>query len=102
MNLNILDFAYSQNPNNIIYSLCASLNSLSFQVVQKEMDPREVIILSSDDEMSVEPYRTPSDESNGRSRAFSGPVEMSLDPDDLHGGMDLSFRILFIFISCLL
>ena len=66
------------------------------------MDPREVIILSSDDEMSVEPYRTPSDESNGRNRAFSGPVEMSLDSDDLHGGMDLSFRILLVFMSCLL
>ena len=66
------------------------------------MDPREVIVLSSGDEMSIEPYRTPSDESDGRNRAFSGPVEMSLGSDDLHGGKDLSFRILFVFMSCLL
>ena len=52
------------------------------------MDPREIIVLSSDDEMSVEPYQTPSDESNGRNRAFFGPVEMSLGSDDLHGGKD--------------
>ena len=52
------------------------------------MDPREIIILSSDDEMSVEPYQTHSDESNGRNRAFFGPVEMSLGSDDLHGGKD--------------
>lgn len=64
------------------------------------MDPREIIILSSDDEMSVEAYQTPSDESNGRNRAFSDPVEMSMGSDDLHGGKDLSFRIFFVFISC--
>ena len=63
------------------------------------MDPREVIILSSDDEMSVKPHQTPSDESNGRSRAFSGPVEMSLDSDDLLGGMDLSLRVFSILLS---
>lgn len=61
------------------------------------MDPREIIVLSSDDEMSIEPYRTPSDESNGRNRAFSGPVEMSLGSDDLHGGKDSSFRLLSCF-----
>ena len=60
------------------------------------MDPREVIVLSSDDEMSFEPARTPSDESNGRSRAFFGPVEMSIDSDDLLEGMDLSPRALSI------
>ena len=60
------------------------------------MDPREVIILSSDDEMSFEPDQTPSDESNGRSRAFFGPVEISLDSDDLLEGMDLSPRALSI------
>ena len=63
------------------------------------MDHREVIILSSDDAMSVEPQQTPSDESNGRSRAFSGPVEMSLDSDDLLGGMDLSLRVFSILLS---
>ena len=63
------------------------------------MDPREVIILSSDDEMSIDPHRTPSNESNGRSRAFSGPVEMSLDSDDLLGGMDLSLRVFSILLS---
>ena len=60
------------------------------------MDPREVIVLSSDDEISFEPDQTPSDESNGRSRAFLGPVEMSLDSDDLLEGMDLSPRALSI------
>ena len=55
------------------------------------MDPREVIVLSSGDEMSIEPYRVPSDESDGRNRAFSGPVGMSLDSDDLHGGKDFVF-----------
>ena len=60
------------------------------------MDPREVIVLSSDDEMSFEPDQTPSDESNGRSRAFLGPVEISLDSDDLLEGMDLSPRALSI------
>ena len=66
------------------------------------MDPREVIVLSSGDEMSIEPYRVPSDESDGRNRAFSGPVGMSLGSYDLHGGKDLSFRIFFVFMSCLL
>ena len=60
------------------------------------MDPEEVIVLSSDDEMSFEPDQTPSDESNGRSRAFFGPVEISLDSDDLLEGMDLSPRALSI------
>ena len=60
------------------------------------MDPGEVIVLSSDDEMLFEPDQTPSDESNGRSRAFFGPVEISLDSDDLLEGMDLSPRELSI------
>ena len=60
------------------------------------MDPREVIVLSSDDEMSFELDQTPSDESNGRNKAFFGPVEMSLDSDDLLEGMDLSPRALSI------
>ena len=60
------------------------------------MDREEVIVLSSDDEMSFEPDQTPSDESNGRSRAFFGPVEISLDSDDLLKGMDLSPRALSI------
>ena len=53
------------------------------------MDPREVIALSSDDEMSVEPYQAPSDESDARNRVFPEPVDMSLGSDDLHGGKDL-------------
>ena len=60
------------------------------------MDPEEVIVLSSDDEMSFEPDQTPSDESNGRSRAFFYPDEISLDSDDLLEGMDLSPRALSI------
>ena len=53
------------------------------------MDPREVIALSSDDEMSVEPYQAPSNESDARNRVFPEPVDMSLGSDDLHGGKDL-------------
>ena len=53
------------------------------------MDPREIIALSSDDEMSVEPYQAPSDESDARNRVFPEPVDMSLGSDDLHGGKDL-------------
>ena len=82
MILDILD------SRNIVYSSCVFLNFLSFQIAYKEMDPREIIVLSSGDEMSIEPHRVPSDESEGRNRAFSGPVGMSLDSDDLHGGKD--------------
>ena len=72
-----------------IFRIFRSLNlTLRTQVVQESMDPREVIVLSSCDEMSIEPYQAPSDESDGRNRAFSGPVEMSLGSDDLHGGKD--------------
>ena len=66
------------------------------------MDPEEVIVLSSDDEMSFEPDQTPSDESNGRSRAFFYPDEISraldesLDSEELLEGMDLSPRALSI------
>ena len=58
------------------------------------MDPEEVIVLSSDDEMPFEPDQTPSDESNGRSRAFFYPDETSraldesLDSEELLEGMD--------------
>ena len=55
------------------------------------MDPREIIMLSSGDEMSTEPYQIPSDESDGRNRAFPDPVDMSLGSDDLHGGKDFVF-----------
>ena len=55
------------------------------------MDPREVVVLSSDDEMSIEPYQALSDESDGRNRVFPEPVDMSLGSDDLHGGKDLLF-----------
>ena len=55
------------------------------------MDPREIIVLSSGDEMSTEPYQIPSDESDGRNRAFPDPVDMSLGSDDLHGGKDFVF-----------
>ena len=55
------------------------------------MDPREVIVLSSDDEMSIEPYQALSDESDGRNRVFPEPVDMSLGSDDLQGGKDLLF-----------
>ena len=74
------------------FRIFRSLNlTLRTRVVQESMDPREVIVLSSGDEMSIEPYRVPSDESDGRNRAFSGPVGMSLDSDDLHGGKDFVF-----------
>ena len=63
------------------------------------MDPREVIILSSDDEMSFESDEIPSDESNGRSRAFFDPDEPSLNSNDLVEGMDLSLRVLSILLS---
>ena len=53
------------------------------------MDPREIIVLSSGDEMSVEPYQAPSNESDARNRVFPEPVDMSLGSDDLHGGKDL-------------
>ena len=55
------------------------------------MDPMEVIVLSSGDEMSTEPYQAPSDESDGRNRVFPEPVDMSLGSDDLHGGKDFVF-----------
>ena len=55
------------------------------------MDPREVVVLSSDDEMSIEPYQALSDESDGRNRVFPEPVDMSLGSDDLHGGKDFVF-----------
>ena len=60
------------------------------------MDSEEIIILSSDDEMLSE---SASDKSTARSRAFFDPNELSLDSDDLLGGMDLSLRLLSIFIS---
>ena len=60
------------------------------------MDPREVIILSSDDEMSFKSDEILSNESNGRSRAFFDPDEPSLDSDDLVEGMDPSLRVLSI------
>ena len=63
------------------------------------MDSEEIIILSSDDEIPFESDQIPSDRSNARSRAFFDPDELSLDSDDLLGGMDLSLRILSIFIS---
>lgn len=56
------------------------------------MDPEEVIVLSSDDEMPSD--QTPSDESNGPSRAFFYPDETSraldelLDSEELLEGMD--------------
>ena len=79
------------DSRNIIYSSCVFLNFLSFQIAHKEMDPREIIVLSSGDEMSVEPYQAPSDESDGRNRVFPEPVDMSLGSDDLHGGKDFVF-----------
>ena len=66
-------------------------STLRTQVVQESMDPREVIVLSSGDEMSIEPYQAPSDESDGRNRVFPEPVDMSLGSDDLHGGKDFVF-----------
>ena len=90
------------DSSDIVYSSRVSLNFLSFQVAQKEMDPQEVIVLSSGDEMSIEPYQAPSDESDGRNSVFPEPVDMSLGSDDLHGGKDfvfyniLRFSVLFI------
>ena len=55
------------------------------------MDPREIIVLSSGDEMSVEPYRALSDESDARNRVFPESVDMSLGSDDLQGGKDFVF-----------
>ena len=60
------------------------------------MDSEEIIILSSDDEMLSE---SASDKSTARNSAFFDPDELSLDSDDLLGGMDLSFRVLSIFTS---
>ena len=73
-----------------IFQIFRSLNlPLQTLVAPRNMDPREVIALSSDDEMSVEPYQAPSDESDARNRVFPEPVDMSLGSDDLHGGKDL-------------
>ena len=66
------------------------------------MDLEEVILLSSDDEVLFDSDQTPSDESNGRSRAFFDPDEIlraldeSLDLEELLEGMDLSPRALSI------
>ena len=91
------------DSRNIIYSSCVFINFLSFQIAyKKKMDPREIIVLSSGDEMSIEPYQAPSDESDARNRAFPEPVDMSLGSDDLQGGKDfafwtiLHFNVLFI------
>ena len=85
MTFDILD------SRNITYSSCVFINFLSFQIVHKEMDPREIIVLSSGDEMSVEPHQAPSNESDARNRAFPEPVDMSLGSDDLQGGKDFAF-----------